>query len=304
MNSKFYAQAEVFVEIVRQGSMTAAAATLRLSKSNVSQKLAEMESDLDIALLKRNTRSIQMTSAGRKTYDLCVQAVDALQHARGEVGQKLNQAEPQGVVTISGSNLYLSEFIMPLLSDLKERFPLVRIDLVGGDHPVDQRAEAVDLRIRVGAIDAAGVKTYALAPLERILCGHQDLVRAALTEPSSLSAVPLILRDQEKPEWSFRRGDNTATFTVTKPALHVNSYELSVAAVRAGLGAAVLAKAVVQGDLASGSLTELLPDWDIDPIPVSLVIPNARLRRSEVMAVARYITNAAQTAPFLRAQHR
>jgi len=46
MISKFYAQAEALVEIVRHGSMTAAADMLRLSKSNVSHKIAEMESDL------------------------------------------------------------------------------------------------------------------------------------------------------------------------------------------------------------------------------------------------------------------
>ncbi len=291
MNSKFYAQAEVLVEVVRQGSMTAAAAVLRLSKSNVSQKIAEIETDLDAVLLRRNTRAIELTPAGTRVFDLCVKAVDALQLARGEVEHELQSAVPQGVVSLSGSNPYLSEFIMPLLSGLREHLPLVRLDLVGGDYPVDQRAEAIDLRIRIGNTDADGVKTYPLAPLERVFCGHRSLRHGAgiPADPSDLSGVPLILRSQENPEWVFRNKNKTTKYHVTNPAMCVNSYELCVSAVRSGLGSAVLAKAVVQQDMNDGSIIEMLTDWKVDPIPVSLVIPISRLRRPEVMAVARYI---------------
>lgn len=293
MNSKFYAQAEVLVEVVRQGSMTAAAAALRLSKSNISQKVADMESDLDIVLLNRNSRSIQLTPAGQKVYDLCVNAVDSLHHAIGEVGHKLQNKAPQGVVTISGSNLYLSEIIMPLLPNLYEIFPLVRIDLVGGDYPVNQRAEAVDLRIRVGAVDTGGMKTYPLAPLERVLCGQREFLHETEipADPSDLSGFSFILRTQENPEWVFGKSDKTIKCHVAAPVLRVNSYELCVSAVRAGLGVAVLAKAVVQNDINDGSIKELLPAWTVDPIPVSLVIPKSRLRRPEVIAVARYIVD-------------
>ncbi|KUP91582.1 MULTISPECIES: LysR family transcriptional regulator [Tritonibacter] len=293
MNSRFYAQAEVLVEVVRQGSMTAAAAALRLSKSNVSQKIAEIENDLDAVLLKRNTRAIELTPAGKRVFDLCVKAVDALQLARGEVEHELQSAVPQGVVCLSGSNLYLSEFIMPLLPSLRENLPLVRIDLVGGDHIVDQRAEAVDLRIRVGTVDTDGVKVYPLAPLERVLCLHRDFLRDAKvpTDPSGLSGVPLILRSQENPEWVLRNNGKSTKQSVTNPVLRVNSYELCVSAVRSGLGAAVLAKAIVQKDMDDGSVVELLPSWKIDPIPVSLVVPVSKLRRPEVLAVSRYIVS-------------
>ncbi len=291
MNSKFYSQAEVLVEIVRQGSMTAAADTLRLSKSNVSQKIAEMESDLDAVLLKRNTRAIELTRAGHRVYDLCVKAVDALQLARGEVAHELQSAVPQGAVSLSGSTPYLSEFIMPLLPSLRENFPLVRINLVGGDHLVDQRAEAIDLRIRIGKTDTDGVKAYPLAPLERVLCLHADLLRDAEvpTDPINLSGFPLILRTQEKPEWVLQKNNKKIVQEVANPALLVNTYELCLSAVRNGLGAALLAKAVVQKDVNDGSIVELLPGWEIDPIPVSLVVPISKLRRPEVLVVSRYI---------------
>lgn len=187
---------------------------------------------------------------------------------------------------------------MPLLQGLKENFPLVRIDLVGGDHPVDQRAEAVDLRIRVGTTDTDGLKDYPLAPLERVFCGHRDLLRGTEipTDPCGLSGLPLILRSQENPEWVFRSHRKTTNYHVINPALRVNSYELCVSAVRSGLGAAVLAKAVIQKDLNDGNITDMLPNWALDPISVSLVIPISRLRRSEVLAVAQFIVSNVQVS--------
>lgn len=293
MNNKFFAQAEILVEIVRQGSMTAAAATLRQSKSSVSQKLAEMESDLDIVLLKRNTRSIELTAAGKRVYDLCLNAVDALQYARGEVSHQVQTKTPQGRVSISGSDLYLTQFIMPLLSDLGKKFPLIQIDLFGGDQPVDQRAEGVDLRIRVGDVGGDGMKIYPLSPMERVLCANKELYCKAqsLFDPEFLSDVPHILRIQEKPEWIFCKAGSEKKLKITNPVIRVNSYELSVEAVRLGLGAAILAKAVVRNELDDGSLLELLPEWKVDPIPVSMVVPLSRLRRPEVMAVTRYMAN-------------
>jgi len=153
MNSKFYAQAEVLVEVARLGSMTAAAETLRLSKSNVSHKIAEMESDLDVVLLKRNTRTLELTPAGHRVYDLCVQAVDALQIARVEVGHVHQSAAPEGVVSVSGSNLYLSEFIMPSLPSLRDRLPLVRIDLVSGEGDTSLSRDNKNKTIFSGLID-------------------------------------------------------------------------------------------------------------------------------------------------------
>ena len=294
MNSRFYAQAEAFVEIVRQGSMTGAAAALRLSKSNVSQKLSEMEADLDVVLLGRNTRAIELTQAGQRVFDLCVKAIDALHLARGEVKHELQSAAPQGRVTISGSNLYLSEFIMPLLPELRARLPRVQVELMGGDKPVDQRADGVDLRIRVGATDTDGMKTYPLPPLERVLCGHKDLPIGDPRpgNPGDLDELPLILRSQEAPDWVFRKGGKTETYSVRNSALQVNSYELCVSAVRAGLGAAIVAEAVIQKDMDGGSVVEFLSDWKIEPIPVSLVVPISRLSRPEVMAVAQGIVGS------------
>lgn len=113
--------------------------------------------------------------------------------------------------------------------------------------------------IRVGTAETDGMKTHPLAPMERVFCGRRDFSQKANehVDPSGLSVVPLILRTQENPEWLFHNNGKTAKYCVANPSMHVNSYELCMSAVRAGLGAAVLAKSVVQNEL----------DVSFEPLP-------------------------------------
>ena len=56
--------ARVFVSIVEQGSLSAAARALDLSRAQVTRYLARMEQWADARLLHRSTRRLSLTEAG------------------------------------------------------------------------------------------------------------------------------------------------------------------------------------------------------------------------------------------------
>lgn len=60
--------AQVFVTIVEQGSLSAAADRLDMSRAMVSRYLSEMERWAEVRLLHRTTRNISLTSAGEQAY--------------------------------------------------------------------------------------------------------------------------------------------------------------------------------------------------------------------------------------------
>lgn len=60
---------EIFVETLERGSQTAAAEHLGLKQSSVSQSLANLEEALGASLLKRHSRPLEPTAAGRFFYD-------------------------------------------------------------------------------------------------------------------------------------------------------------------------------------------------------------------------------------------
>ena len=58
----------VFVMVVEQGSMQAAAEKLQMTPSAVTQSLQKLEQQLQIKLLNRTTRKLSLTEAGEVFY--------------------------------------------------------------------------------------------------------------------------------------------------------------------------------------------------------------------------------------------
>lgn len=58
----------VFVMVVEQGSMQAAAEKLQMTPSAVTQALQKLEQQLQIKLLNRTTRKLSLTEAGEVFY--------------------------------------------------------------------------------------------------------------------------------------------------------------------------------------------------------------------------------------------
>lgn len=293
MNSKFFSQAEAFVAVARNGSITEAAHALRVSKSNVSQKLSEFEQDLDLKLFERTTRKITLTPAGKTLLAKCAKAVDGVSYVRSEFGvQGQSGADISGVVTLSGSNIYLTEYVLPKLHNFFEMYPNIRLRAVGSDHPIDPLANGVDLRIRIGDVNPSGVRVFPLQSIERVLCigVSAKLDTSGIDHPRQLDRVPVILREQENPVWNFHHKFTEWQLKTTGPQLLVNSYEMSVQAVRNGYGMAILAKSIVSNDIIEGRIVQLIPDWQVSPLPVSLTVVYSKLTKPHIKALSSYLT--------------
>ena len=72
----------IFAAVVRHGSMTAAARSLGMSPSAVSQQVRQLESQGGVTLMHRTTRQLTLTDAGQRFYAQCALMVDAASSAR------------------------------------------------------------------------------------------------------------------------------------------------------------------------------------------------------------------------------
>ncbi len=59
----------LFVNVVDEGSFSKVAQKLNLTNSVVSKRIARLESDLNVQLLYRSTRKLNLTDAGRTLYN-------------------------------------------------------------------------------------------------------------------------------------------------------------------------------------------------------------------------------------------
>jgi DNA-binding transcriptional LysR family regulator len=61
----------VFAQVVEQGSLSAAAKHIGLSRAVVSYHIKKLETQLGVKLLNRSTRSIKLTEPGKQYYQHC-----------------------------------------------------------------------------------------------------------------------------------------------------------------------------------------------------------------------------------------
>ena len=105
---------QVFVEIARRGSLTAAAAALDRSPPTVVRLLAELERTLQVKLMHRTTRRLSLTDEGRTYLELCRRVLSELDE--GERALADGHAAPAGTVSITAPVRFGEMHVAPLVN--------------------------------------------------------------------------------------------------------------------------------------------------------------------------------------------
>ena len=156
-----------FVATVEHGSISGAARQLRLSKSVVSERLAELERSLGSALLHRTTRKLSLTEDGtaflpraqRIVRDVTEAAADIAER-RGTLAGPLRIAAP-----VTFGHMHLGPALYPFL----KAHPEIQLALDLDDRRIDVASSGHDAIIRQGVIDDTRLIVWKLAKSRRIL---------------------------------------------------------------------------------------------------------------------------------------
>ncbi|SAI19633.1 LysR family transcriptional regulator [Bordetella ansorpii] len=151
----------------REGTVTAAAATIGMSQPAASAMLRDMDVRLGFALFSREGRRLRMTSQARALIPEVLNALTALESADRVAGDIRHGAMSRlviGVVAIAASSL-----LPPALTHMRRTHPAVAITMRAGS-ALEIIEMAVDHRIDLGIIvgsptDSQRVATMTLAPL-------------------------------------------------------------------------------------------------------------------------------------------
>lgn len=138
----------VFVEVVRQGSFTKAAAALELPKSTVSRRVARLEQELGVPLLVRTTRKIRLTEEGAAFHGRVAPALERVDEAARAILEQ--QEEPRGHLRISVPPDVRE--LGPLVARFVEDHPEVTVEVSASGKKVDLVGEGFDLAIRAGRL--------------------------------------------------------------------------------------------------------------------------------------------------------
>lgn len=285
----------VFVAIVEQGNLTAAARHLRRSLQAVSRSLQALERELGVELIQRTTRRAQPTAAGLAFHARIRAALADIDLARSELAE--HGARIDGTLRIGGSTQFSAPYLVPLVAAFMERYPDVAVDLVVADHHADLQREKLDVAIRLGELAPSRLHARQLGVLRMLTVGAPGYFAqyGRPRTPVELERHRFIVRrcDGARQRLEYGRGNRRQTADVHGRFRADNAAACNAAAV-AGLGIAAAALWQVRPLLDQGRLESVLDDWQLPGLPVHIVWPPgkqlpARTRAFIDFAVARWM---------------
>jgi DNA-binding transcriptional LysR family regulator len=254
---------EVFLAVMEHGSLTAAAVSLATTASVVSRAIARLEHGLGSQLLRRTTRSLSLTDAGRLYVEQARTAFGLIDDA--ERALRGQQGEVTGKVRLSVPTTYGHYRLPQLLHRFAQQYPRVQVELNIANRNVDLIAEGFDVAIRLGDLPESGLVARKLeeAPV-RLVASPAYLRRAGtpttLEDLQGHACICFVMPSTGRiAPWGFLDGQREIDWMPT-PRIEVSDDVLGVVSLAAsGLGLCQAYEFVVRERIERGELVELLP---------------------------------------------
>lgn len=290
---------EIFVEVARLRSFSAAGRQLGLTRAAVSKSIGQLEAKLDARLLHRSTREVSLTEAGQTYLAPCMGAVEQAREAARAI--RPAGAALAGALRIQAPSSFGSEW----LADAVARFSLLHPELTPSlfvdDALLDPIRHGFDLSIRVGGIpDSSGLALRRLAPCRAVLCASP----AYLARHGAPATPDDLLHHQclhfshltDGTNWHFARGPERRTVRVQAGFTANNGLVLQQGALR-GLGIVYNTTFLAWRHLLDGSLVRVLPEWDLPLNDLSALYPASRQMSPKVRALVDFLVLEYQPVP-------
>lgn len=287
-----------FVAVVEAGSVSEAARRLRLSKSVVSERLAELEKTLGGLLLHRTTRKLTLTEDGTAFLERALRIVHEVEEAsasmaerRGTLAGPLRIAAP-----VTFGRMHLGPALYPFLAE----HPEIALTLDIDDRRVDAASEGYDAIIRNGPIADSRLVAWKLAPSRRMLVASPDyLAKAGI--PRTLASLQehrgLFYTNRGVADWRFQTAEGMAVVRA-QLAMGMNNGDMLRDAAIAGLGIALLPAFIAGPAIREGALAEIDIGSTPEPEFIYMAHPEGRNPSAKLRAIADHLKKVFGDPPY------
>ena len=254
-----------FIAVLRAGSLTKAAAELRVSQPTLSAKIKRLEDKLGASLFIRKSRGVEPTEKGSWLFEQLSGEYDAIETAMRKLTDM--QEEVNGVVRITAIDYAIKTIIWPKLKEIVKHHPKLQIEINNEYESVDIVSRNFDAGVRFGEEVALDMISVRIGPdMQNVVVGSKEYF-----ENKKIPFSPYDLADYQCVnlrtstygglyEWEFEKEGKSIQIAVNGSIIFNNAYDV-FEAVKAGYGLAFLPEDMVQPMIETGELISVLKDW-------------------------------------------
>lgn len=288
-----------FVRVAERGSFSAVAREHGVGQATITRHITELEGALGITLLSRTTRRVTLTAEGTDYLDnarTILRLVDEAADDARSAGDRLD-----GKIRVSCTAALGVRHVQRILFAFQDQHPNVSIDLRLSDVQIDLVREAVDIAIRLGPLADSSMQRKAIGNSQRVLVAS----RAYLEEHGRPQQPDDVLHHR-----TIRMSNIVGSETLVLHSQEGRSCSIpfdGLLLVDHGLAAR---EALIQGRgiapahiwlvddlLQAGSMEQVLPDYTLEPVPLSILIVPGRARIKRVRSLIDTVSDALKALP-------
>ncbi|MCA4821890.1 MAG: LysR family transcriptional regulator [Serratia rubidaea] len=254
-----------FLVVARERSFTKAAAKLGVSQSALSHAMKALEARLNIRLLTRTTRSVAPTEAGERIIACLEPRITDLEQELEALIQLNGTAS--GNIRLSAGEHAARSLVWPKLKPFLREYPQINVELVVDNGFVDVVAGRYDAGVRLGESVDKDMVAVKIGP---------DMRLAVVGAPEYFAAnrIPQTPHELQHHRcinmrlptagglyhWEFEKDGKPLRVRV-EGQLTLNLLSERMDAVLSGFGLACVPEDMVQEQVASGELVQVLQEW-------------------------------------------
>ncbi|MCS2164544.1 LysR family transcriptional regulator [Scandinavium manionii] len=256
---------EVFVLVAQTRNFRIAAERLGVTRSAISQTLRRLEEQLNISLMHRTTRSINLTEAGKQLYDEVAPAIEQLNCAVTDIAEQI--AEPRGQLRLAVSSIAERIIGGKLLADFISAYPHIELEITITDDEFDIVEQGYDAGVRLGEVIAQDMIAIPVSTLQRqvVVASPGYITQYGAPQHPNELINHRCIGWRKSPgiapyRWEFAEQGRDFDVNVS-PQLTTNDMGVMIRTVCAGGGVSFGMAETFQPFIDRGELVSLLDDW-------------------------------------------
>ena len=296
-----YDDLTLFISIVENGSLSAAAKKLGVPAPTLTRRLQHLEQALGCRLLHRNARNLTPTAEGLQYYEQCRPILNALAQATESLDTSLRKTV--GCIRVLAPNNLATGILRDFWADFLTHYPDIQLELILSPELENLLNQRADVAIRVGQQPDSLLKHKKIGEIPTLLVASPEYLnrRGQPQHPNDLTTHDLLLA-QPLHQWTLKHGETKERCIVPiakVPRVRTNDIQLIADMAAAGLGINYCPLSQAHQGLATGQLVHVLPQWSGAPRPVYVVWPQQHYLPARVQAFMTHLSLFAQDHPSL-----
>lgn len=254
-----------FQAVAEERSFTKAAAKLGVAQSTLSHTIKQLEARMGIRLLTRTTRNVATTAAGERLLQTLAPRVAEIEEEIAALTALRDK--PSGSIRLTLSDHALESVVWPKLKPVLSAYPDISVELLLDSSFRNIVEEGYDAGVRLGESVEQDMIAVRIGPdwrLVAVASPEYFVDREKPHHPRDLVLHRCINMRQETSgglyTWEFEKDGRELRVRVDGQITFNNSYAMIDAAV-SGYGIAYVPESIVERQIASGELVQVLDDW-------------------------------------------